>query len=149
MLSSTMWWWIAAVLFGLELLSGTLYFVGLAVGAAVAATAASLGVGVRDQMVLASAIGGLLVVLRHVRLQRRGHFDVEGRNTTGLGDLDVGQEVRVQRWNPDGTTQVRYRGEHWHATHFGPHLPRKGKHRILAIEPTHLVLEPITDALPA
>jgi len=140
--SSTMWWWIAGVLFGLELLSGTYYFVGLAVGAAVAATAAAFGIDIQGQMMLATVIGGLLVALRHLRIQRRGHIDIEGRNTTGLGDLDLGQEVRVKRWNADGTAMVNYRGEQWHATHFGPHVPRKGKHRILAIEPTHLVLEP-------
>jgi len=74
---------------------------------------------------------------------RRGVIDIDGHNTTGLGDLDVGEQVSVLLWNPDGTARVHYRGDQWHAMHHGPHLPRAGVHRIRSVEDTHLVLEPV------
>ncbi|MEY4765055.1 MAG: hypothetical protein RI907_1728 [Pseudomonadota bacterium] len=143
MQSSTLWWLVASFLFSLELLSGSLYLLWLSLGAVAAAVGSHFGLGHADQMLLATAVGTGLVLLWHLRLQRRGVLDLEGHNTTGLGDLDVGEEVSVLAWDADGTSRVRYRGEHWRAMHHGPLLPRSGVHRIHAVETTHLVLEPI------
>jgi membrane protein implicated in regulation of membrane protease activity len=141
--SSTIWWLVAALLFSLELMTGSLYLLLLSLGAVAAAMGAVTGVSHLNQMTMASAVGGGLVMLWHLRLLRRGVIDIDGRNTTGLGDLDVGEQVSVLRWNTDGTARVRYRGDQWHAMHHGPHVPQAGVHRILSVEDTHLVLEPV------
>ena len=141
--SSTVWWLVAAFLFCAEVLSGSLYLLFLSLGAVAAAVSAGLGLRHQDQLLIATAVGGGLVYLWHRRLMKRGLLDLDGHNTTGLGDLDVGEEVNVLRWNHDGTARVHYRGEQWPAMHHGPLLPRTGVHRILAVEQTHLVLEPV------
>ncbi len=143
MQSSTVWWLVAAFLFSLEVLSGSCYLLFLSLGAVAAATGAGLGLSHVDQMMLATVMGGGLVMLWHRHLLRRGVIDIDGQKTTGLGDLDVGEQVSVHTWNADGTARVHYRGDQWHAMHHGPHLPRAGVHRIHSVEDTHLVLEPI------
>ena len=143
MSESTLWWIIAGFFVSLELLSGSSYLLMLGLGAGAAAGAAMAGASQTVQLLLASGIGGGLVLIWHRQLLKRGALDTEGYNTTGLGDLDVGEEVSVKDWAPDGTAQVKYRDGEWMARHHGPLLPRSGKHRILAVETTCLVLEPI------
>jgi membrane protein implicated in regulation of membrane protease activity len=140
MQATTVWWVIAGFLFSMEVLSKSYHFFFLAAGAVGAAVGASFGLGQQDQLLLASGIGGGLVWWW---LMKRGIIELDGYHTTGLGDLDVGEEVSVGEWEHDGTAHVRYRGAQWPARHHGPHLPRSGPHRILAVESTHLVLEPL------
>ena len=68
---------------------------------------------------------------------------VEDYTTTSLGNLDVGEQVTVAQWRPDGTTQVHYRGSEWTARYHGAHVPAAGLHRIRAIESNYLVLEKV------
>lgn len=143
MSESTLWWIIAAFLVSLELLSGSSYLLMLGLGAAAAAIGAMLGVGQTVQLLLATLVGGGAVFIWHRQLLKRGALDTEGYTTTGLGDLDVGEVISVTGWAPDGTAQVKYRDGEWMARHHGPHVPRAGRHRILAVETTCLVLEPI------
>lgn len=143
MSESTLWWIIAGFFVSLELLSGSFYLLMLAVGAAAAALSAMSGAAQSMQLLVATTVGGGSVLLWHRLLLRRGPIDTEGYTTTGLGHLDVGEEVSVAKWAPDGTTQVQYRGSEWLARHHGPHLPKSGPHRIRAIETSFLVLEPL------
>ena len=143
MSESTLWWIIAGFFASLELLTRSAYLLILAGGAAVAAIAAMLGAPQTVQLALATALGGGGVLFWHKHLLKRGPLDTEGYNTTGLGDLDVGEEITVARWAPDGTAHVNYRGGEWLARHHGPLLPRSGRHRIRAVETTCLVLEPV------
>ncbi len=139
---STLWWVIAGFFMSLELLAGSTYLIMLALGAAIAAVSAHLGATEPVQMTLATLTGGGLVMMCHRRLLKRGVLMLEDYSTTGLGDLDVGEVVCVKGWAPDGTAEVEYRGGSWLARHHGPLLPSSGTHRIRAIEPTCLVLEP-------
>jgi len=143
MSESTLWWLIAGFFVSLELLSGSSYLFMLALGAGAAAVSAMVGAVQTVQLTLAALVGGIALVLWHRQLLKRGPLDTEGYNTTGLGQLDVGEQVRVAKWSPDGTAQVEYRGSEWQARHHGPHRPKSGLHRIRAIETTHLVLEPL------
>jgi membrane protein implicated in regulation of membrane protease activity len=140
---STLWWIVAAFFASLELLTGSLYLLILAAGAAGAALCAIAGLSQTSQFAVAAGVGGVGVLIWHRLLLRRGPLDTEGYTTTGLGHLDLGEEVSVQAWDPDGTAQVVYRGSAWMARHHGPSLPRTGPHRIRAIESCYLVLEPI------
>lgn len=144
MSESTLWWMIAGFFASLELLSRSAYLMILALGAGSAALAAMFGAPQLFQFSLAAAIGGGGVFIWHRHLLKRGRLDIEENyNTTGLGDLDVGEEVSVARWSPEGTAHVCYRGGEWLARHHGPHVPRSGRHRIRAVETTCLVLEPV------
>jgi membrane protein implicated in regulation of membrane protease activity len=143
MQATTVWWVIAGFLFSMEVLSKSYHFLFLAAGAVGAAVGASFGLAQQDQLLLASGIGGGLVWWWQRRLMKRGVIEMDGYHTTGLGDLDVGEEVSVGEWEHDGTAHVKYRGSQWPARHHGPHVPRSGPHRILAVESTHLVLEPL------
>jgi len=139
----TLWWIIAGFFLSLELLTRSAHLLILAMGAALAGVAALAGAPQPVQLAVAAVMGGGGVLGWHLRLLRRGPLDTECYNTTGLGELDVGEEVSVKGWAPDGTAQVAYRGGEWLARHHGPLLPRSGRHRILAVETTHLVLEPV------
>jgi membrane protein implicated in regulation of membrane protease activity len=143
MSESTLWWIVAGFLVSLELLSGSLYLLILASGAGAAALCAMAGLSQDVQFLASAVIGGGGVFLWHRKLLRRGPIDTEGYTTTGLGALDVGEEVSVASWAPDGTAEVQYRGSAWLARHHGPQLPKNGPHRIRAIESCYLVLEPI------
>jgi membrane protein implicated in regulation of membrane protease activity len=143
MSESTIWWLIAGFFISLELVSRSYYLLTLAGGAVAAAILASIGASQPTQMLAAALVGGGTLLLWHRKPLRRATIDTLGYNTTGLGDLDVGVQVIVSRWQPDGTAHVLYRGAEWLARHHGPHTPRTGEHRILAIEPTCLVLEPV------
>lgn len=143
MSESTLWWIIAGFLVSLEMLTRSAYLLILAVGAGIAALLAMVGASQAVQLGLAASIGGGGVLCWHRQLLKRGPLETDDYNTTGLGDLDVGEEVSVARWASDGTAHVLYRGGEWMARHHGPHLPRSGRHRIRAIETTCLVLEPL------
>lgn len=143
MSESTLWWLVAGFFVSLEMLTGSLYLLMLALGAGAAALCAWGHVSQDMQLLVAAAIGGGGVLLWHRHLLKRGAIDTEGYSTTGLSTLDVGEEVSVARWAPDGTAEVLYRGSAWLARHHGPHVPQTGIHRIMAIESCYLVLEPI------
>lgn len=143
MSESSLWWIVAAFFVSLELLSGSLYLLILAIGAVGAALCALGGQSQNVQFFVAAVLGGGGVLFWHRQLLKRGPIDIEGYNTTGLGQLDVGEEVCVAGWGPDGTAQVVYRGSAWMARYHGPHVPTNGPHRIRAIESSYLVLEPL------
>jgi membrane protein implicated in regulation of membrane protease activity len=142
MSESTLWWVIAGFFVSLEVLSGSMYLFMLALGAAAAALTALSGAQQVAQLIVAGLVGGSAVMFWHRQLLKRGVLDTHGYDTTGLDQLDVGERVVVGRWSPDGMTRVSYRDAEWVARHHGPHLPRPGAHRIVAIESTCLVLEP-------
>ncbi len=138
---STLWWIVAGFFVSLELLTGSFYLLMLALGAGAAAIAAMSGANQSHQLILAAVVGGGAVYLWHRRLLRRGMLGVEDYTSTGLGSLDVGEQVTVSHWGSDGTTQVHYRGSEWKARYHGAHVPAAGLHRIRAIESNYLVLE--------
>lgn len=141
MSESTLWWIVAGFFVSLELLTGSFYLLMLALGAATAAAIATLGGDQAAQMVCAALVGGGAVYLWHRKLLRRGMLPVDDYTSTGLGSLDVGEQVTVSNWHPDGTARVHYRGSDWMARYHGAHVPASGPHRIRAIESNYLVLE--------
>ncbi len=143
MSDSTLWWIVAGFFVSLELLTGSFYLLMLALGASAAALAAMMGASQSAQLVAAATVGSAAVYLWHRRLLQRGMLGVEDYTTTGLGSLDVGEQVSVSQWGADGTTHVHYRGSEWKARYHGAHVPSAGLHRIRAIESNYLVLEKV------
>ncbi|RRS05459.1 NfeD family protein [Aquabacterium soli] len=136
---STLWWLVAGLLVAAELVTGTFYLLMLALGAAAGAVGAHLGLALAPQIALAGVVGGGASALWHLfRRKRQGH--ATGTDTL----LDVGQTVQVAAWQPDGSTQVHYRGAQWSArlaAHAIVPLPQPGTHRITGVQGTQLLLE--------
>jgi len=140
---STLWWIVAGFFVSLELLTGSFYLLMLALGAGAAAVAAMSGASQSHQLILAAVVGGGAVYLWHRRLLQRGMLGVEDYTTTGLGSLDVGEQVSVSPCGSNGPHQLHYRGSEWKARDHGAHVPKAGLHRIRAIESNYLVLEKV------
>ena len=144
MAESTIWWVLAGSAVALELLTGTFYLLMLAIGLAAAALAAHLGLSSSAQLVVAAVVGGGAVVGWHFVRQRRPQEPPAEANRDV--NLDIGETVQVTRWNPDGTTTLKYRGAQWTALAAPGTIPVAGPHRIREVTGSRLVLEPTQEA---
>lgn len=75
MSESTLWWIVAGFFVSLEMLSGSLYLIILAGGAASAAICAMLKMPQEAQLAAAAIVGGLGVWFWHRHLLKRGPID--------------------------------------------------------------------------
>lgn len=139
MTQATLWWLLAGGLIVAELLTGTFYLLMLGLGLAAAALAAHAGMGIETQIVAAAVVGGGAVVGWYFVKQR-------GKSTEPVNqanDLDIGGTVMVERWLPDGTARIKYRGADWTALHRPGEVPVAGPHRVAEILGNRLVIEPL------
>jgi membrane protein implicated in regulation of membrane protease activity len=144
MAESTVWWVLAGTAVAVELLTGTFYLLMLAIGLVAAALAAHLGFSSNSQLVVAALIGGGAVVGWHLVRQRRPkELPAEANRDV---NLDIGETVQVTRWNPDGTTTLKYRGAQWTAVPAPGTIPVAGPHRIREVIGSRLVVEPTQEA---
>jgi membrane protein implicated in regulation of membrane protease activity len=58
-------------------------------------------------------------------------------------NLDIGQRLRVDSWDADGTAQVMYRGASWTTVYRGSATPEPGEHTIVAVQGSRLVVSPV------
>lgn len=136
---ATTWWIAAGVLVAIELGTGTIYLLMLAVGAAAGALAAHLGAPPAGQAVAAAIVGGAATVAWHLR---RGRTDKAAPASSNPDvNLDIGQSVQVDAWSADGLAQVQYRGAPWRARFVGSAPARSGRHVIRAVEGSCLLLD--------
>jgi membrane protein implicated in regulation of membrane protease activity len=133
------WWGLAAVLIGVELLIGTFYLLAVGAAFAVGGVAAWLGAGAEAQFLIAGVlcVAGILVSHR---------WRVRHSPPRADPSLDVGQAVRVQAWNADGTARVAYRGSLWNAELAAPELARSDVMYIVATRGSTLL---VSDRRPA
>ncbi|MBA3591403.1 NfeD family protein [Methylibium sp.] len=136
--AATLWWIAAGVLIAAEMATGTFYLLMLALGVTAAALSAHLGLAFSAQLVAAALVGGGAIVAWHVRRQRQQALAgaVPNRNF----NLDVGEQVSVERWEPDGTARIDYRGAQWNARYADEGEPQPGLHTIRGIESNRLLL---------
>lgn len=127
------WFLLALILIGLEMATGTFYLLMIAIAMAAGGLAALLGAGISWQLVLCA----LMVVAGTVILRR--WKSSRPRETTDAG-LDIGQPVKVLKWNDDGTARVQYRGAEWDATAESAEAPHDGLFYIKAVRGSSLVL---------
>ncbi len=113
MSESTIWWLVAGAAVAIELATGTFYLLMLAIGLVAAAIAAHLGLPLTAQIITAAVIGGGAVVAWHLKTGGRA----KGKPVQSNPDahIDIGEPVQIDRWNPDGTATVKYRGASWTA----------------------------------
>lgn len=133
---AVMWWIVAGVLIAAELATGTFYLLLLALGAAAAAAVAHADGPLAFQLLAAAAFAAGTVLLWY---RRRGRL--KGQAAARRMDLDVGERVRVDRWEADGSSRVQYRGAAWDARYAGTGTPSPGVYRIAAIDGSRLVLD--------
>ena len=105
-----LWFAAAGALIAVELVTGTVYLLMLAAGAAVAALIALAGVGMVGQFVGAT----LVSVAGCASLRMRGIGSKQGGEKTNLA-FDTGQAVEVIERRANGSLRVNYRGTQWDA----------------------------------
>ena len=127
------WWIFAAVLVGAELLTGTFYLLAVGIAVALGGVAAFAGASLPVQFVVAGVLGVALTMFAHrLRLSRA--------TPPPQPSLDVGQSVRVETWNSDGTARVNYRGTDWDAELAAPEVPHAATMYIVATRGSRLIL---------
>lgn len=141
MADSTVWWLLSGAAVVLELLTGTFYLLMLAVGLAAGALAAHLGLGLTAQLVLAAVIGSVATGMLYV-LRRRRSTDPSVRSLRSV-NLDVGEIVTVDAWQPDGTASVRYRGAQWQVITRSGEPEGAGSYRVAELVGNKLLVEKV------
>ncbi len=139
MTESTIWWLLAGTFVAVELVSGTFYLLMVAIGLAAAAVAAHLGASVIVQLAIAAAVGGGAVVVWY-SLQRQRPANAPASANRDV-NLDVGETVQVEAWNPDGTATVKYRGASWTVVHRPGQAPSPGPHRVAEVIGNRLLVD--------
>ena len=141
MAESTIWWLCTGAAVAVELVTGTFYLLMLGVGLAAAAVAAHLGANTVVQLLVAAVVGGGAVTGWHIRQLRRPAAPPASANRDV--NMDIGETVQVDTWNPDGTASVKYRGANWTVIHRSGNTPSSGAHRVSEVIGSRLLVDKI------
>lgn len=102
------WWLLAVVLIGVELMLGTFYLLAVGFAFIAGGVVAWFGGAVPMQLVVGGVLSVVGVIVAHQWRMRRALPPPQV-------SLDLGQTVRVQTWREDGSARVEYRGTQWDA----------------------------------
>ena len=127
------WFLLAIVLVGLEMATGTFYLLMVSIAMAVGGLAALLGAGMVWQLILCA----VAVIAGTFFLRRWKGSQV---SDTDSASLDIGQPVKVLKWNDDGSARVVYRGAEWDAELESADTPRDTTLHIAAVRGSALIL---------
>ena len=141
MADSTLWWLLTGTAVAVELVTGTFYLLMLAIGMAAGALAAHVGAPMTAQLITAAAVGGGAVAAW--RFQRRKHPPEPVASANRDVNLDIGETVHIDAWNPDGTASIKYRGANWTAVAASGAVHGTGAHRVREVVGNRLVVEKI------
>lgn len=104
------WWGIAGTLIVLEMLTGTFYLLVLGAAAALTGFVAWMGGTLMVQLMAATVLLVLgLVLLRRYKAKRDSSSLIQNN------DLEAGNWVEVIEWHENGHAVVRYRETRWQA----------------------------------
>jgi membrane protein implicated in regulation of membrane protease activity len=124
-------WWIGAGLL-------------LALGMVAAALAAHGGWGLSAQISAAAVVGSVAVAVWHgVRLRQRRAQGLTTARAERSVNLDIGEELQIEAWSPEGQASVRYRGAQWTAVLRAGQTAEPGRHRVVELKGNRLVVEKI------
>ena len=138
-MTDTTWWWLlAGSAVALELFTGTFYLLMVAIGLAAGALAAHLGLALTWQLVTAAVVGSAAVVGWTVVQRNRPKRTARAERSV---NLDIGEQVHVDAWQPDGTATVKYRGAQWTAVLRQGESPQTGTYRVTELVGNRLVVE--------
>jgi membrane protein implicated in regulation of membrane protease activity len=138
---STIWWLLAGALVAAELVSGTFYLLMVAFGFVAAALSAHAGASMTIQFVTAALVSGGSVLAW--RSYKKGVDAPLAANANHDVNMDIGEVVDVMHWNDDATSQVKYRGANWQVSLAAGDLPTPGKHQIIEVIGSRLVVKKI------
>jgi membrane protein implicated in regulation of membrane protease activity len=127
------WWFIAAVLIGIELIVGTFYLLAVGIAVGLGGLAAWWGASEPMQFAIAGVLGVVLTIIAH-------RWRLARASPPQQPSLDFGQAVQIKAWNADGTARVAYRGSEWDAELATPETPRAEPMYIVATRANVLVL---------
>lgn len=138
---NTAFWWafIAVVLIGLEILTGTFYLLMIALGAMVGFLFAIPGLSLNWQLGAAALAAIAATAGWHFYRYKNPKSAVYSENKDAL--IDIGETVNVIHWDPQQATQVRYRGANWSARWAGQGEPCTGACIIKGMKGNQLLLE--------
>jgi membrane protein implicated in regulation of membrane protease activity len=141
MTEATIWWLLAGGAVVAELLTGTFFLLMISTAMVAGALAAHAGADAIAQLVLASVIGGGSVVACYfVKKRRKAALPVDNNQAF---NLDIGETVMVDGWNPDGTATVRYRGANWTVIRRSGEAASVGAHQVAEVIGNRLRVEKI------
>lgn len=135
MTAPSVWWLMTFALVALELVTGTIYALLVAIGFAVGALAAHLGASMPTQIVCAAVACVAFVGGWYLRSSRRPKAHLSDMQ------IDVGEQVTVAAWSQDRTGEVRYRGATWQVKPVAGAATVAGLHRIVDVQGNFLVVE--------
>ncbi|WP_439589669.1 NfeD family protein [Hydrogenophaga sp.] len=141
MAESTLWWLLAGSAVALELFTGTFYLLMLAVGMVAAALAAHAGAGTTVQLIVAAIVGSAAVVAWYL-VKKRRDGDPSVRSMRSV-NLDVGEVIQIDEWNPDGTASVKYRGAQWTVIQRPGNAPTPGTYRVAELVGNRLLVDKV------
>ena len=95
---------------------------------------------VGSQLAVAALFGAGATATWHWRRARAPRSAPVERNSDA--NIDIGQKVFVDAWEPDGSTRVPYRGSHWTARLVRGARPEPGPYVIVAVQGNQLELAP-------
>ncbi len=132
-----LWWIAAAILVGVEMMTGTFYLLIVALACVAGGVAAVTGLDIGWQWGVAAVVEvvGTLAVNRW----KRNHMSKPRLSN----NLDVGQRVSVLEWRDDGSARVAYRGTYWDAVLDSASTPRREQMVIVGMRGAQLVLGPV------
>ena len=132
-----LWWIAAAILVGVEMMTGTFYLLIVALACVAAGFAAFVGLEPGWQWGVAAIVevAGTLAVNRWKKKY--------ASQPKLSNNLDVGQRVSVLEWRDDGTARVAYRGTQWDAVLDSAATPRREQMMIVDMRGAQLVLGPV------
>jgi membrane protein implicated in regulation of membrane protease activity len=136
---ATIWWIVTAVLVAVELVTGSFYLLMLALGAAAAAIAAHLGLGLNAQLAIGAIVGAGAVAAWHLKRQRDPAAPAASEDRDV--NLDIGETVIVDDWDAHNAAFTQYRGARWSVRYIGVGLPRPGAFVIRRVEANRLLVE--------
>jgi membrane protein implicated in regulation of membrane protease activity len=138
-----MWFWFGFAVLALigEVMTGTFYLLLFALGLAAAGVTALLAGNLAWQIVTVSVVMAVgLFVLRKTGVLKKSEINA-ARNVNV--NLDIGQTVEVESWTPGNTARVWYRGAYWQAGLAPGAVRQAGSYRIIEIQGSTLLLEPV------
>lgn len=132
-----LWWIAAAILVGVEMMTGTFYLLVVALACVAGGAIAVMGYDISWQWGAAA----LVEVLGTLAINRwkRTHASTPKLSN----NLDIGGKVSVLQWNEDGSARVAYRGTQWDAVLESPATPRREHMVIVDMRGALLVLGPV------
>lgn len=141
MTESTIWWVLTGAVIAVELVTGTFYLLMVSVGLAAAAMAAYLGASATVQVIVAAVVGGGSVVAwRSYKQKQPSALPASANHDV---NMDIGETVQIDAWEPSGTSTVKYRGANWSVSLIPGAMPSPGTHVIVEVVGSRLVVRKV------